>query len=238
MWVPPRHGGVYWKSFQRLYDRLTWRVSGYKRHIHFSPIPNIQFHMPLCYPLVVFSGIVPVSLPQSHPRTQPPLHISHIDEQTQSLAPLWCLYPGLSGVIHSVVNTLGAPEWIRVVKLEQVDSTARILMAASVYLLVTVPPVHWHNLIHLGLPCILLGLLLFIWRFTYRDKVLRWAGGTSTILLRNLPPLSKIENITKPFSRLKNQRLNNLFNRMFFLQNCWCTTAYVRITWQPESWYF
>lgn len=46
-------------------------------------------------------------------------------------------------------------------------------MAAGVYLLVTVPPVHRHNLIHLGLPCILLGLLLFIGRVTYRDKVLR-----------------------------------------------------------------
>lgn len=46
-------------------------------------------------------------------------------------------------------------------------------MAACIYLLVTVPPVHRHNLIHLGLPCILLGLLLFIGRITYRDMVLK-----------------------------------------------------------------
>ncbi|TNN68642.1 hypothetical protein EYF80_021156 [Liparis tanakae] len=46
----------------------------------------------------------------------------------------------LSGVVDSVVNTLGAPEGIGVVKLEQVDSAAGVLMAAGVHLLMTVPP--------------------------------------------------------------------------------------------------
>lgn len=82
------------------------------------------------------------------------------------------LYPGLSGVVDSVVHTLGAPEWIRVVELQQVDATAGVLVAAGVHLLVTVSPVHRHYLVHLRLPNIFLGLLPLTRGVTYT-----WGNG-------------------------------------------------------------
>ena len=48
---------------------------------------------------------------------------------------------------------------VGVVKLEEVDSSPWILVAAGIHLLMTVPPVHRHNLIQQGLVGILFGLL-------------------------------------------------------------------------------
>lgn len=154
-------------------------ILGHIQYIHISPISKLSFQMSLCHPLVVLSGIDLVSLSQSHPHTyrlpshqSPPAHThKYMNIHTPRL-PL-CLCPGLSGVVDSVVNTLGAPEWIGVVKLEQVDSTAGVLVAAGIHLFMTVPPVHRHNLIHLGLPCLLLRLLLLTGRLTYMNNASR-----------------------------------------------------------------
>lgn len=60
--------------------------------------------MSQCLPLVVYFQ------DSSRGHSQSLSQITHITTRT-------CLDSGLSGVVDSVVDTLGAPEWIRVVKL-------------------------------------------------------------------------------------------------------------------------
>lgn len=65
----------------------------------------------------------------------------------------------LSSVIDSVVDWFRPPQGVRVVKLEEIDPPPWILVAASIHLFVTVPPVHRHNLIQHRLVGILFGFL-------------------------------------------------------------------------------
>lgn len=154
--------------------------SGHTQNIHFSPSSRLSYQMSLCHPLVVLprTSLVSLSQPVTPTRIRTACHRTNRHQHTYTHAHVYmnkhtpwlplCLYPGLSGVVDSVVNTLGAPERIGVVKLEQVDSAARVLVAAGVHLFMTVPPVHRHNLVHLGLPCLLLGLFLLTGRVTCR----------------------------------------------------------------------
>lgn len=157
---------------------VAWVYSG--THIQYIHIRPSSRQMCLFVALwCLISRIHLVSRSPWHTQTyrlpshkSPPTHThTHTNIWTYTLlgSPL-CLYSGLSGVVDSVVNTLWAPEWIGVVKLEQVNAAPGVLVAASVHLLMTVPPVHRHNLIHLGLPCLLLCLLLLTRRLTYGHK--------------------------------------------------------------------
>ena len=61
-----------------------------------------------------------------------------------------------SRVVDSVVEGLGPPQGVGVVKLEQVDAPAGVHVRAAVHLLVTVPPVHRDDLVGWR-PVVLLG---------------------------------------------------------------------------------
>lgn len=50
-----------------------------------------------------------------------------------------------SGVVYSVVERFRAPQAVRVVKLEQVDASARVSVAASIHLVLAIASVDWHH---------------------------------------------------------------------------------------------
>lgn len=52
---------------------------------------------------------------------------------------------GSACVVHPVVQSLGAPQRVRVIELEQVHALPRIHVAPRIHLLLAVPSVHGHD---------------------------------------------------------------------------------------------